>query len=232
MTLIRDLHVDIDLCTDSYRRREWLLSKDYIRRFEMGTDVSIRQSTMKGNVLIQTLRDISEPDVVIGVEAQEAYANAEDWLCRRMCTLFQTVRGLGIQPLHFKKEVQFYQERVEVPVVGMANQLVWIPVAAFYVGDERIYLWRVAGQTLIKSGKVLDMHSTCSIGYTREYLTTLSPELNAYITRLESKAMQDEEVKAAFTRLGSILRPEQYKTEMLAERAKEYESVADFGGWA
>lgn len=209
------------------------MQKDYIRRFEMNREVSIRTNSMKGMAVIETLRSICEPEVVITQEIQEAYANAEDWLCRRMCTIFQTVRGLGFQPGRPMGPIQFYQERHETPWICEGHKVVWIPTAAYYVGDERVYLFRVAPASFAKSGTAkLDMFNTGGIGYTREYLPQVSTELYAYITKLESKAMQDSEVNRAFTTLGGLLRPNQFKQEQLEERAKVYSAVEDFGGWA
>lgn len=233
MPVVKNLNVCPDLCGDSFRRREFLMQKDFIRRFEMNREVSIRTNSMKGMAVIETLRSISEPEVEITQEVQEAYANAEDWLCRRMCNIFQTVRGLGFQPGRPMGPIQFYQERQESPWVIEGHKVVWIPTAAYYVGDERVYLFRTAPAAYAKAavGK-LDMFNTGGIGYTRDYLPKISEELYAYITKLESKAMQDSAVTQAFTRLGGLLRPQQFKQEQLEERAKIYSEVEDFGGWA
>lgn len=232
MPLVKDLNVDPDLCGDTYRRREFVLQKDFIRRQELGAEVSIRASSMKGSVLIQTLRAISEESVVINESVLQVYADAEDWLCRRMNHLFQTVRGLGIRPIKMTKEIHIFNEGFSESSAKRGCDLVWIPACAFYVGDERVYLFRVVSKGYAASGSLIDMRKSGAIGYTKEYLNVLSPELAAYINKLEGKAMQDEEVKNAFTLLGSILKPEQYKEELLEERAKAYSKVADFGGWA
>jgi len=235
MPLIKNLNVDSDLCADSYRRREFALQKDFIRRYELGKDVSIRTSTMKGAAVIQALREISEEEVVIDQEALQAYADAEDWLCRKMQSLFFTVRHLGMNPRKMTKKVAAMIENASGGdiILEKGCDLIWIPVSAFYVDDERVYLFRVVGIDYQHNTHVmLTMRNTGVIGYTRECLNTVSSELAAYISKLESKAMEDEHVKASFTRLGSILRPEAYKQEMLEERAKMYGEVKNFGGWA
>lgn len=231
MPLIKNLEVDPDLCGETYRRREWALQKDYIRRMELGKEVSIRAVTIKGAMIIKALREVSEDEVVINDSVLEVYADAEDWLCRKMNTLFQTVRHLGMNPVTMKKQIAaMYENGSNLdPLIALGSSLVWVPACAFVVGDERVYLFRVASV----GAKKIDKVNSGVIGYTREYLNTATPEVAAYIAKLESKAMDDEEVRAAFTRLGSVLRPKAYKDEMLAERAKQYEnSKADFGGWA
>lgn len=230
MPLIKGLEVDQDLCGDSFRRRDWALQKDYIRRMELGKEVSIRATTIKGAVIIGTLREISEANVVIDDEVLQVYADAEDWLCRKMNGLFQTVRHLGMNPRNMTKPVAAMFESNPTPLVAKGSDLAWIPVSAFVIGDERVYLFRVTGLGHALENR-LDMTNTAVIGYTREYLNTVSPELASYIAKLEAKAMDDEQVRNAFTRLGSILRPQAYKEEMLEERAKQYEK-SDFGGWA
>lgn len=231
MPLIKGLEVDPDLCGETYRRREWALQKDYIRRMELGKEVSIRAVTIKGAAIIKALREVSEEEVVINDSVLEVYADAEDWLCRKMNTLFQTVRHLGMNPVTMKKQIAaMYENGSNLdPLIALGSSLVWIPTCAFVVGDERVYLFRVASVGATKIDKV----NSGVIGYTREYLNTATPEVAAYIAKLESKAMDDEEVRNAFTRLGSVLRPKAYKDEMLAERAKQYENAkTDFGGWA
>lgn len=232
MPLVKNLNVDPELCADSFRRREFVLQADYIRRHEMGKDVSIRTSTMKGAVLIESLRQICEDDVAIGNEVLQAYADAEDWLCRRMQQLFQSVRHLGMNPSKFKNKIGAMCEGGREPLIAKGCDLIWIPVSAFYLGDERVYLFRVVGTAYADHPEIqLHAKNTGVLGYTRDYLSNLSPELAAYVSKLEAKAMEDENVKASFTRLGSILRPEAYKAEMIEERAKLYEKT-DFGGWA
>ncbi|QOC57926.1 hypothetical protein phiK7B1_071 [Pseudomonas phage phiK7B1] len=231
MPLIKNLEVDPDLCGETFRRREWALQKDYIRRMELGKEVSIRAVTIKGAMIIKALREVSEEDVVINDAVLEVYADAEDWLCRKMNTLFQTVRHLGMNPVTMKRPIAAMYEYggITDPLVGNGCDFVWIPTCAFVIGDERVYLFRVAGKQL----KSINQSNSGVIGYTREYLNTATPEVAAYIAKLESKAMDDEEVRNAFTRLGSVLRPKAYKDEMLAERAKQYENAkTDFGGWA
>jgi hypothetical protein len=233
MPLIKNLTVDSDLCGDSFRRKEFALQNDYIRRYELGREVSIRTHTMKGAAVIEALRKVCEESVTINDDVLTAYADAEDWLCRKMQLLFQTVRHLGMNPRAMTKQVAaMYEASKFDPLIARGCDLIWIPVAAFYVGDERVYLFRVVGLNYQHNKDVmLNLTNTGVIGYTREYLNTVSPELAAYIGKLEAKAMEDENVKASFTRLGSILRPDAYKTEMIEERAKMYEKV-DFGGWA
>lgn len=233
MPLIKNLEVDPDLCGETFRRREWALSKDFIRRFELGKEVSIRVTTIKGSVIVSSLREISEESVRIDDSVLEVYADAEDWLCRKMNSLFQTVRHLGMNPVKMDRNIAAMWEGSGDPVmVEKGSRLVWIPAAAFVIGDERVYLFRVAWMSHVqKEGVVLTNTNTGVIGYTREYLNQASPEIAAYIAKLEAKAMQDENVLQAFTRLGAILRPEAYKQEMFAERAKQYEQT-DFGGWA
>lgn len=231
MPLIKGLEVDPDLCGETFRRREWALQKDYIRRMELGKEVSIRAVTIKGAMIIKALREVSEEEVVINDSVLEVYADAEDWLCRKMNTLFQTVRHLGMNPVSMKRQIAaMYENGSNVdPLIANGCDLVWVPACAFVVGDERVYLFRVAAKQL----KQINQTTSGVIGYTREYLNTATPEVAAYIAKLESKAMDDEDVRAAFTRLGSVLRPKAYKDEMLAERAKQYENAkTDFGGWA
>jgi hypothetical protein len=230
MPLIKNLNTCPDLCGDSFRRKDFVLSRDFIRRVEMGKVVSVRTSTLKGAVVIETLRKISEPDVVIGEEALQAYANSEDWLCRKMQSLFQTVRHLGMNPAKMNSQVACMLEPDD-HFIARGKDLIWIPVAAFYVGDERVYLFRTTNLDYEKS-LMLNTRNTGVIGYTREALNTVSPELAAYIAKLENKAMDDPQVRESYTRLGSILRPEAYKQEMIEERAKMYGGEESFGGWA
>ena len=233
MPLVKNLNVCSELCADSFRRREFYLQADYIRRHEMGKDVSIRTSTMKGAALIESLRQVCEDDVQIDNDVLQAYADAEDWLCRRMQQLFQNVRHLGMNPTKLKQNVAAMNDvGAREPLVAKGSDLIWIPVAAFYLGDERVYLFRVVGAQYADHTEIqLNTKNTCVLGYTRDYLNNLSPELSAYVSKLEAKAMEDENVKASFTRLGSILRPEAYKAEMIEERAKMYGETS-FGGWA
>lgn len=230
MPLVKGLNVDADLCGDTYRRREFIIQQDYVRRIELNKDVSIRTSTMKGALVIETLRKISEDSVKIDHVAQEAYADAEDWLTRKMTNLFQTVRGMGMHPVTMTKSVSCFVERSDgFQIEG--RKLVWIPACAFYIGDERVYLFRVKPIEMAQAGAMIDHKSAGAVGYTRDYLERVSPELHAYISKLESKAMEDEDVRASFTRLGSILRPEAYAREMLEERQKQYEGQEEFGAW-
>lgn len=230
MPLIKNLNVCPDLCADSFRRKDFALSRDFIRRVEMGKVVSVRTSTMKGAALIEALRAISEPSVVIGDEALEAYANSEDWLCRKMQSLFQTVRHLGMNPTKMNIQVACMLEPDD-HFIAYGKDLIWIPVSAFYIGDERVYLFRTT-DLAYSSEVVLNSRNTGVVGYTREALNTVSPELAAYISKLENKAMDDEQVRESYTRLGAILRPEAYKQEMIEERAKSYGGEQSFGGWA
>lgn len=230
MPLIKGLNVDADLCGDTYRRREFIIQQDYVRRVELNKDVSIRTSTMKGALVIETLRAISEDHVKIDHTAQEAYADAEDWLTRKMTSLFQTVRGMGMHPAQMSKSVSCFVERSDgFQMTG--KEMVWIPACAFYIGDERVYIFRTIKLELAQSGKLIHHNTAGAVGYTRDYLTKVSPELNAYVNKLESKAMEDPDVRASFTRLGSILRPEAYAREMLEERQKQYEDREEFGAW-
>lgn len=233
MPLIKNLNTDVELCADSFRRKEFVLQGDYIRRHELGKDVSIRTHTMKGAAVIESLRKVCEDGVVINDSILEVYADAEDWLCRKMQLLFQTVRHLGMNPKNMTQKVAAMYDSAFQPLIARGCDLIWIPVAAFYIGDERVYLFRVVGLGYDNTSdkEVLTMRNTGVLGYTRECLNTVSPELAAYISKLEAKAMEDGNVNAAFTRLGSVLRPEAYKAEMIAERAKMYEKT-DFGGWA
>lgn len=229
MPLVKDLVVDPDLCGETFRRREWALQRDYIRRMELGQEVSIRLTTIKGSMIVKSLREISEDGVVINDEVLQVYADAEDWLCRKMNTLFQSVRHLGMNPVRMKKQIAaMYENGASTdPLIAKGSEMVWVPTCAFVVGDERVYLFRVSDARF----KKINNTNSAVIGYTREYLNTVSEELAAYIAKLESKAMEDPSVEAAFTRLGSVLRPQAYKDEMIAERAKQYEKT-DFGGWA
>lgn len=231
MPLIKNLITDPDLCNDSFRRKDFALSRDFIRRVEMGKVVSVRSSTLKGAAVIESLRAISEPDVVIGDEVLEAYANSEDWLCRKMQSLFQTVRHLGMNPSKMTSQVACMVEPAD-HFVAYGKDLIWIPVSAFYIGDERVYLFRTVDIKYADSPYALTIKNTGCLGYTREALNTVSPELAAYIAKLENKAMDDENVRASYTRLGAILRPEAYKQEMIEERAKSYGGENSFGGWA
>lgn len=235
MPLIKNLSVDPDLCSDSFRRKDFVLARDFIRRVEMNKIVSVRASTMKGAVIIETLRKISEPQVVIGDEALEAYANSEDWLCRKMQSLFQTVRHLGMNPSKMDIQVACMTEPDD-HFIAKGKDLIWIPVSAFYIGDERVYLFRTASLAYARDEPAdrlqLNLRNTGVLGYTREALNTVSTELAAYIAKLENKAMDDEQVRASYTRLGAILRPEAYKQEMIDERAKQYGGEESFGGWA
>lgn len=230
MPLLRDMKVDPDLCGDSFRRKEFVVQGDFVRRIELGNDVSIRTQSMKGTILIKTLREISEPDVQITNDIQEAYANAEDWLCRKMCDLFKLATTLSIHPEQFDKTITFQRHGGD-PIALRANQLAWLPVASFYVGDERVYLWRVLGLRDASGGTTWNMANTGCVGFTKDYMNKLAPELAAYVTRFEGKAMNDENVKNAFGLLGAMLRPAQHKAEMEEERAKAYEGK-EFGGWA
>lgn len=231
MPLIKNLNVDPDLYADSIRRREFVVSADFVRRIEMNKEVSIRTASMKSSVLIETLRKVCEDDVKVTNEILESYANAEDWLCQRMSALFKTVRGMGYNPSSFAEVASFFQEPKSC-VLYKGSDLVWVPVYAFYVGDERVYLFRVMNLNLANRGELMNLSSSPCIGYTKECLRHVSPELSAYMTKLENKAMEDEKVLNAFTTLGAALRPKQYKEEVLAERAKAYSNVSDFGGWA
>lgn len=233
MPLVKDLKVGSDLCGDTFRRKEFVIQKDFVRRYEMDREVSIRVASMKASVMIATLREISEPEIQITEDVLQAYADAEDWLCRRMNVIFHQIRGMGYQPQLFKKTVAAYMEGNRDPLVNTGNGFVWVPMCATYIGDERVYLFRVMHEKLAKSGALWGMNNSGVIGYTREYLNRVSPELANYIAKLENKAMQDESVRDSFTRLGSILRPKQFKEEQLAERAKAYADKGDeFGGWA
>lgn len=230
MPLVKDIVIDADICQDSFRRKDFVLDKDFIRRFEMGKDVSIRTASMKGAQLIESIRENCEPEVKIDLEIQEAYANAEDWLCRRLQQLFHLCKTMG---MHTAKMTGYHSTmlhdgslfRVE------AKHAVLIPVAAFYIGDERVYLFRVQTVGFIQSGKVLDTRNTGVVGYTRDYTNRMSIELQAYMTKLERRAMEDPQVEAAFTRLGAMMRPNQYRLQMLEQRAKQYEETS-FGDWA
>lgn len=233
MPLVKGLNVGSDLCGDTLRRKEFFIQKDFVRRYELDREVSIRVATMKASILIATLREISEPEVQINEDAQQAYADAEDWLCRRMNVIFHQIRGMGYQPQLFKKTIACYMEGNRDPMMGKGSTFVWVPMCATYIGDERVYLFRTMNEAHAKSGAKWTMSNSGAIGYTREYLNRVSPELANYIAKLEGKAMQDESVRDSFTRLGSILRPKQFKEEQLAERAKAYEDLGDsFGGWA
>lgn len=228
MPLVKNLEVCPDLCGETYRRREWALQKDYIRRMELGKEVSIRAVTIKGSMIVKSLREVSEEDVVINDEVLQVYADAEDWLCRRMNSLLQTVRHLGMNPVSMKRNIAaMYESNLSNPLLAKGCDLIWVPTCAFVIGDERVYLFRVTG---VKN-RIVNKNTSAVIGYTREYINTVSPEIASYIAKLESKAMDDEEVRNAFTRLGAILRPRAYKDEMIAERAKQY-GETDFGGWA
>ncbi|UKL14971.1 hypothetical protein hairong_066 [Pseudomonas phage hairong] len=233
MPLVKDLNVGSDLCGDTFRRKEFIVQKDFVRRFEMDREVSIRVATMKSSILIATLREISEPEVQITEEAQQAYADAEDWLCRRMNVIFHQIRGMGMQPKLFKKTIAAYMEGNRDPMIAKGCNLIWVPMCATYIGDERVYLFRVMPEQMVAAKASWGMANSGAIGYTREYLNRVSPELANYIAKLESKAMQDESVRDSFTRLGAILRPKQFKEEQIAERARAYADKGDeFGGWA
>lgn len=233
MPLVKNLNVGSDLCGDTFRRKEFVVQKDFVRRYEMDREVSIRAANMKASILIATLREISEPEVQITGEAQQAYADAEDWLCRRMNVIFHQIRGMGFQPQLFKKTIACYMEGNRDPMIGPGNDFVFVPMCATYIGDERVYLFRTMRAQMVNKGVMWGMSNSGVIGYTREYLNRVSPELANYIAKLESKAMQDESVRDSFTRLGAILRPKQFKEEQLAERAKAYADLGDnFGGWA
>ncbi|MEG0063031.1 MAG: hypothetical protein RR740_00360 [Pseudomonas sp.] len=230
MPLIKGLNVDADLCGDTYRRREFIIQQDYVRRVELGKDVSIRTSTMKGALVIETLRAISEDHVRIDQHAQEAYADAEDWLTRKMTNLFQTVRGMAMHPHAMTKSVSCFVEKSDgFQMTG--REMIWIPACAFYIGDERVYIFRTMQINRAQEGALISHNTAGAVGYTRDYLNKVSPELSAYVNKLESKAMEDPEVRASFTRLGSILRPEAYAREMLEERQKQYADKAEFGAW-
>jgi hypothetical protein len=233
MPLVKNLNVGSDLCGDTFRRKEFIVQKDFVRRYELDREVSIRVATMKASILIATLREISEPDVQITEEAQQAYADAEDWLCRRMNVIFHQIRGMGYQPQLFKKTIACYMEGNRDPMMGKGKDFVFVPMCATYIGDERVYLFRTMPEGPAKAGAMWGMNNSGAIGYTREYLNRVSPELANYIAKLENKAMQDESVRESFTRLGAILRPKQFKEEQIAERAKAYADKGDeFGGWA
>lgn len=234
MPLVKDLKVDRDLCVDTFRRREFIIQKDFIRRSELGKEVSIRSASMKGEGLIRTLRDIAEDDVAITTHAIEAYENAEDWLCRKLNDIFQSVLHMGFRTNRLPFERQFYCETNDA-FVENCNQLAWFPAAAMYLGDERIYIFRVASlQPESSKGwsptREIDSRHAGAIGFTREYLGTFSSELSSYMQLLESKAMATPEVKDAFDRLSAILRPTQYQEEKLKERMAEYKDTP-FGGW-
>lgn len=233
MPLVKNLNVDRDLCADTFRRRDFILTADYIRRHEMGNEVSIRTSTMKGSNLIAVMRAIAEPEVKLDEHAQQAYADAEDWLCRALNKTFQAVLHLGFQCTKLPFDRQFYCEKDD-EFVAQCNSLVWFPAAAFVIGDERVYVFRVASLTNGKGWsplKQIDSRYSGAIGFTRDYLSTFSSELATYMNKLEQKAMETPEVVAAYERLGAILRPKGYKDEQLAKRQAEY-SNTDFGGWA
>lgn len=233
MPLVKDLKVERDLCADTARRKEFIVQKDFVRRRELGKEVSIRATTMKGAVLIETLRAISEPEVKIGLEEQQAYADAEDWICRKMNDIFHAVRHLGLQTRRLPFERIFYNE-VRDDFVLNCNEVVWIPTHASYIGDERVYFFSVASLVnnwgYSATGEIT-FRSSGSIGFTRDYLSTFSTELSGYVQRLEQKAMAMPEVQAAFTRLGGMLRPKQFKDEQERARAEAY-GHTDFGGWA
>lgn len=232
MPLVKDIVIDADICQESFRRKDFVLDKDFIRRFEMGKDVSIRTASMKGAQLIESIRENCEPEVKIDLEIQEAYANAEDWLCRRLQQLFHLCKTMGIHTSKMDPN-GFHNTMLHDGTLFSvrANQAVLIPVAAFYIGDERVYLFRVQSLGFIQSGKVLDTRNTGVVGYTRDYVSRMSIELQAYMTKLERRAMEDENVEAAFTRLGAMMRPNQYRQQMLEQRAKQYEET-NFGDWA
>lgn len=234
MPLVKDLKVDRDLCVDTFRRREFMIAKDFVRRQEMGKEVSVRTSTMKGEGLIRVLRSISEEEVKIDNLAIELYENAEDWLCQRLTNnVFQSVLHLGFQPTKLPFERQFFVEG-EKYFTENCNDLVWFPACALYVGDERIYIFRVAS-TKTSNGwsPTSDINGRYSgaIGFTKEYLSAFSSELAAYVNRLEKSAMEDENVKRAFETLGAHLRPQAYRDEKLRERMAEYKDTS-FGGWS
>lgn len=233
MPLVKDLNVDRDLCADSFRRREFIITKDYVRRQEMGKEVSIRASTMKGASLIAMMREIAEPDVVIDLDAQQAFADAEDWVCRAMNKVFQAVLHLGFQTTALPFERQFYSEKTD-SFIANCNKLVWFPVAAFVIESERVYLFRVASldkkHGYSPTGQIDSRHAG-AIGFTREYLQLFSTELTTYINKLEQKAMETDEVRAAYERLGAVLRPQRYRDEQLAKRIEQYNETG-FGDWA
>lgn len=233
MPLIKGLNVDRDLAADTYRRREFIITKDFVRRQEMGKEVSVRTSTMKGAGLVAMMREIAEPEVMIDIHAQQAFADAEDWVCRAMNRVFQAVLHLGFQTTALPFERQFYCEKTD-SFIANCNSLAWFPAGAFVIESERVYLFRVA--TLDKrkgwspTGEIDARHSG-AIGFTREYLQLFSTELTTYINKLEQKAMETEEVRTAYERLGSILRPAQYRHEQLAKRIEQYNETG-FGDWA
>lgn len=235
MPLVKDLQVDRDLCVDTFRRREFIIQADFVRREEMGKEVSIRASSMKGEGLIRALRTIAEDDVKIDKVAIEAYENAEDWLCQRMQTVFQSVLHLGFRPTKLPFDRQFYCEGPGGHFIENCNQLAWFPAGAMYAGDERVYIFRVASLRDKTKGYSpigqIDAKYSGAIGLTKEYLGKFSSELTAYITRLENNAMTDPNVIQAFDRLTAILRPQAYKDEKLKERIEGYKDT-NFGGWS
>lgn len=234
MPLVKNLNVDRDLCADTLRRKDFILQADYIRRREMGKEVSIRTQTMKGSGLMAIMREIAEPEVKLDQDAQQAYADAEDWLCRSLNKVFQAVVHLGFQCTQLPFDRQFYCEKDDDFVV-ICNSLAWFPAVATVIGDERVYIFRVASLTNKKKGwnplGQIDSKFAGAIGFTRDYLPMFSSELAAYMTKLEQKAMLMPEVVASYERLGAILKPKSYKDEQLRKRAQEYEGT-DFGGWA
>lgn len=234
MPLVKDLKVDRDLCVDTFRRREFIISKDFVRREEMGKEVSIRSSSLKGEGLVKVLRSIAEDDVFINNEAIEAYENAEDWLCQRMQTVFQSVLHLGFRTTKLPFERQFFCEGSDY-FTEICNECVWYPAAALYAGDERVYIFRVASLRDQRKGwspaGMIDGRYAGAIGFTKEYLNKFSSELTAYMNRLEANAMQDPQVIQSFDRLSAILRPKAYADEKLKERIDQYKGTS-FGEFA
>lgn len=232
MPLVKDLNVSPDLYLDTFRKREFILSGDFVRRIELGKDVSMRASTLKPDQLAKVLVEISEPGATFNREALEAYDNAQDWLCKTMNNVLPLAKSLGVRPADMKREVTLYHDSIPkiAPTRVAANRAVWIPVCSMYVKSERVYLFRVVPMMWMDSIDIIDASSSGCVGYTTEYLKVVSPELWSYIDRLERKANKDPNVQEAFRRLAAFLRPESMRQEELAKQQALYGT--SFGEWA
>jgi len=229
MSLVKGLSVDSDIYLDTYRKRDFILSGDYIRRIEMNKDVSMRASSLKADQLARVLTEISEEGAVFTAETLEIYDAAQDWFCSAMNKILPLTRGLGVRPTRMDRKVSLYMQDSSL-VTLRGRDAIWFPVYAQYLRNERVYLFRVMPEPWLQQYNLIDAGNSGVIGYTAELLKVVSPELWSYVERLEDKASRDPDVERAFQRLASYIRPEATRAETIAKQQETY--GASFGGWA
>lgn len=222
-----------ELFTYNSRLNWW--KNDSFRTLSQGRFVSIRAASMRTSVVIKGLQQMAEPYVMVDDQVLNLYRSAQMAIGHEMSKLFRKVSKIAVHPQKAKCVIPVDWERLAgkwVTVPTEASELIFYPVAADYIGEANVVLFRAALARQLEDDPLkalFTQQNTGIIGLCSDSILAVSKELHDYVSAIEARAVLMNEPTQRLNALNALLRPEETRAREFKDKQAAYGS--HFGTW-